>query len=121
MQMGAGMMGGGGAPWVINGASFDAQRIDARPRLDTVEVWRFTNPSMMTHPMHIHDIMFQVLDRNGQPPAPQETGWKDTVAVNAGETVRVIARFTDFRGRYVFHCHNLEHEDRAMMGQFEVV
>lgn len=119
MQMGPGVMGG--APWVINGQLFDAQRIDARPALDSVEIWQFTNPSAMMHPMHIHDVMFQLLDRNGAPPAAHETGWKDTVDVPAGETVRVITRFTDFTGTYVFHCHNLEHEDRMMMAQFQVV
>lgn len=118
MQMGSDMMGG--APWVINGQSFDPGRVDARPRLNSVEIWRFANPSNMMHPMHIHDVMFQVLDRNGAPPAAQELGWKDTIDVPAGESVRVITRFTDYTGTYVFHCHNLEHEDRAMMAQFRV-
>ncbi len=73
------------------------------------------------HPIHIRDVMFQILDRDGRPPAPEEAGWKDTVHVGAGETVRVITRFADYAGTYVFHCHILEHEDRAMMTQFRVV
>jgi len=119
MQMGPGMMGS--SPWVINGQPFDSKRIDARPKLGSVEVWRFTNPSPMMHPMHVHDVMFQILDRDGQPPAPEEAGWKDTVHVPAGSAVRVIAKFVDYTGTYVFHCHILEHEDRGMMAQFEVV
>lgn len=112
---------GRGATWVINGRPFNPSRIDARPQLDTVEIWRFRNPSTMMHPMHVHDVMFQVLDRDGLTPEPTEQGWKDTVHVEAGQTVQVIARFTDYRGIYVFHCHNLEHEDHEMMSQFEVV
>lgn len=108
-------------PWVFNNLPFDARRIDAKPRLGDTEIWTFKNPSMMGHPIHLHDVMFQVLDRNGQPPLPQETGWKDTVHVNVNETVRVITKFTDHKGVYVFHCHVLEHEENSMMGQFEVV
>jgi FtsP/CotA-like multicopper oxidase with cupredoxin domain len=78
----------------------------------------------MTHPFHIHDIQFQILDRNGNPPAPGERGLKDTVRVHGGETVRVIARFEDYADPdrpYMYHCHILEHEDAGMMGQFVVV
>ena len=111
------MMGG---MWRINGQAYDAQRIDARPRLGSTEIWRFRNPTTMAHPVHLHAGMFQVLDRNGAPPAPAEAGWKDTVHVGSGETVRLITRFTDYTGTYVFHCHNLEHEDGGMMSQFQI-
>jgi FtsP/CotA-like multicopper oxidase with cupredoxin domain len=107
--------------WVINGQRFDPARIDAFPRLGSTEIWRFQNRSGMAHPIHIHLDMFQILDRNGAPPSEAESGWKDTVAVGADETVRVIVRFTDYPGLYLVHCHNLEHEDEAMMAQFEVV
>jgi spore coat protein A len=107
--------------WVINGQRFDPARVDASPHLGATEIWRFQNRSMMPHPIHIHLNMFQILDRNGTPPSEAEAGWKDTVAVGPDETVRVIVRFTDFPGRYLVHCHNLEHEDEAMMAQFEVV
>lgn len=107
--------------WVINGQRFDPARVDATPRLGTTEIWRFQNRSGMPHPMHVHLDMFQVLDRNGTPPSEAESGWKDTVAVGPNESVRVIVRFTDFTGRYLVHCHNLEHEDDAMMAQFEVL
>lgn len=119
MQMGPSMMFGGSS-WMIDGESFDPDRIDAHPEMDSVEVWRFTNPSNMPHPMHIHLAMFQVLDRDGEAPLPTERGWKDTVTVGSGETVRVITRFTGYRGEYIFHCHNLEHEDHGMMATFRV-
>ena len=62
-----------------------------------------------------------MLDRDGRPALASESGWKDTVLVREGETVRVIARFAPFRGKYVLHCHNLGHEDHSMMANFEVV
>jgi FtsP/CotA-like multicopper oxidase with cupredoxin domain len=108
--------------WVINGELFDPQRIDAFPRLDTVEIWTLVNESGgWTHPVHFHLVHFKVLDRNGAPPQPWERGPKDTVMVGPNETVRVAAAIEGFRGVYVFHCHNIEHEDHDMMGQFEVV
>jgi spore coat protein A len=62
-----------------------------------------------------------VISRNGGRPAPWDVGWKDTVLMRAGDDVRIAARFSGHRGRYVFHCHNLEHEDMMMMANFEVV
>jgi FtsP/CotA-like multicopper oxidase with cupredoxin domain len=73
------------------------------------------------HPVHVHLVAFLVLDRDGRPPAPQESGWKDTVVVPVNSTVRVVARFAPFTGKYVIHCHNLAHEDHEMMANFEVV
>lgn len=110
-------------PWVINGKTFDANRIDADPRLNTVEVWAFQNMSNMDHPMHIHDVMFQILSVNGMMmgTGSAQDGWKDTVNVPPMGKARVIMRFEDYTGRYAFHCHNLEHEDYDMMGQFEVI
>jgi FtsP/CotA-like multicopper oxidase with cupredoxin domain len=106
--------------WLINGKTFSHGRIDARPVKDEVEVWTFRNSSNMTHPMHTHLSMFQILDRDGLPPPDGEAGWKDTVRVASQEVVRVAIKFIDFTGRYVFHCHNLAHEDHGMMGQIKV-
>ena len=118
----SGMMGMmGGAPWVINGKPFDPNRVDADPKLGTVEIWEFRNMSMMDHPAHPHQTMFQILDINGNPPPPTHAGWKDTVNVPAMGTVRIIMRFADYAGKYVLHCHVLEHEDNAMMARFDVV
>ena len=74
-----------------------------------------------SHPFHLHGVFFQVLDRNGQAPPAWEMGWKDTVSVASQEAVRILVRFDGHTGTYMFHCHKLEHEDRGMMGHFEVV
>lgn len=107
--------------WEINGKTFDPNRIDAEPKLGDTEVWTFRNLSRATHPMHVHLVRFQVLDRAGLPPPPGEMGWKDTVRVGASEVVRVAMTFEGHTGRYMFHCHNLAHEDHSMMGQMKVV
>ncbi|MFN2587715.1 MAG: multicopper oxidase family protein [Actinomycetota bacterium] len=107
--------------WEINGKTFDPDRIDVRPRLGDTEIWTFVNESSATHPMHLHLVRFQVLDRDGLPPSPGEMGWKDTVLVAGAERVRVATTFEGYTGRYMFHCHNLAHEDHSMMGQMKVV
>jgi spore coat protein A len=111
----------GGGHWLINGQIFDGGRVDAAINLGALEIWELVNPSELMHPIHIHLIAFQILDIGGVAPPPELMGWKDTVQVPPGQTVRVIARFEGFRGRYVFHCHILEHEDHGMMAQLEVI
>lgn len=110
--------GAWGGMSTINGKIFDLDRIDARPRLDSTEIWEIRADPQ--HPIHLHLVHFKVLSRDGEPPEPYEAGWKDTVFTRGG-TVRVAARFEGYRGKYVFHCHNLEHEDMMMMANFEVV
>lgn len=114
-----------GVRWVINGERFDPTRVDADPQLGDIEVWRFVNRPFlgraMVHPVHTHLAPFQVLRRNGGPPLQQERGWKDTVAVEEGEEVDVIMRWSGYRGRYLLHCHNLEHEDHSMMARVDVI
>jgi spore coat protein A len=105
--------------WTVNRQLYDPAGSLAAPRLDTVELWRFT--SDFHHPVHIHLAHFQVLSRAGQAPDPWESGWKDTVDVRPYETVEVLAKFAGHRGKYMLHCHNLEHEDMAMMANFDVV
>jgi spore coat protein A len=110
-----------GSRWTINGRDWDD--IVEMPRLGTTEIWRFVNTSGHAHPMHLHLVQFQVLDRQAQgaeplPPPPNEAGWKDTVVVMPRETVRVIARFDHYAGNFPYHCHSLEHEDHMMMRQF---
>lgn len=107
--------------WVINGKRFDPNRIDARPKLGATEVWTFRNNSTRTHPMHIHLVRFQVLDRSNKNLDANDLGWKDTVRVDPASTVRVAVKFEGYTGRYMFHCHNLAHEDHSMMGQMKVV
>jgi spore coat protein A len=122
-----------GTVWRINGLGWND--VTERPVLGTTEIWRFVNLSGTAHPMHMHLVAFQVLDRQPitvvgggwtaagppVPPAAVEAGWKDTVAVGPGEAVRVIARFEDFLGAFPYHCHMLEHEDHEMMRQFETI
>ncbi|MBI5461466.1 MAG: multicopper oxidase domain-containing protein [Gammaproteobacteria bacterium] len=113
-----GMMGG---MWTINGLGFDENRVDAKPRLNDIEIWKFTNQSNMDHPIHLHDVMFQILTINGRAPAATHAGWKDTVIVpRMMGTAEIIMKFTDYTGKFPFHCHVLEHEDMMMMSQFEV-
>lgn len=107
--------------WEINGKPFDAGRIDIKPRLGTTEAWTFINESSSVHPMHVHLVRFQILERSNMQLSPAELGWKDTVRVDPSARVRVIMRFEGYSGRYMFHCHNLAHEDHSMMGQMQVL
>lgn len=104
--------------WTISGKPFHPDTVLARPRLGSVERWRFS--SDFHHPVHVHLAQFQVIARGGRPPAPTDAGWKDTVDVHPYEVVDTLVRFTGYKGRYMLHCHNLEHEDMAMMGNFQV-
>ena len=112
----------GSAAWQINGLGFDPNRIDVRPRRGSTEIWTFVNHSNRVHPMHLHGFQFRVLERSSAPvEAADRLGWKDTVGVLPNETVSVLAWFAPYGGKYVFHCHSLEHADKAMMLQMEVV
>ncbi len=109
--------------WGINEKVFDPGRMDARPELGSTEIWEFVTD--VHHPVHLHLVHFKVLSRQalgrGGNPLPTDAGWKDTIDLRPREVARVLARFDGYRGRYVFHCHNLEHEDMMMMANFEVV
>ncbi len=122
--------------FLINGRTFRMDEIAFDVKRGAVEIWNISNPTLgMPHPMHIHGFSFQVLERLNSPPQLSATarfgkgrtvsdlGWKDTVLVWPGETVRIAIDFAhDFPGdqTYVFHCHNLEHEDAGMMINFRV-
>ena len=107
-------------------------------KLDSTEKWRFINTTDDAHPMHLHLVQFQILERQGfnpaallngrlelvgtpRPPSPNEAGWKDTAIVNPRDVLTIVIRFEGYTGRYVFHCHMLEHEDNDMMRPYEVV
>jgi FtsP/CotA-like multicopper oxidase with cupredoxin domain len=107
---------GRGGTWTINDLAYRPGRGLARPKLGAVEIWRFVTD--FHHPVHLHLDHFQVLSRNGGEPGAYDAGWKDTVDVRPSEAVEIITRFTDYRGAFLLHCHNLEHEDMAMMGDF---
>ena len=106
--------------WTINGQVFDMDRIDAQPVLGTTERWILRNNQSADHTVHIHNVDQQLITRNGQPPTPDELT-KESWYIGGGQQVEVKMKFSDHTGRYVFHCHVLEHEDNGMMGQFEVV
>jgi spore coat protein A len=113
--------------------------ITEKPALHSTEIWSLMNPSDDSHPIHLHGVRFQILDRRRYepwlyqknkeirylssplPPDPNETGWKDTVRVDSRMITRIIVPFEAFAGRYVWHCHILEHEDNEMMRPYEVV
>jgi bilirubin oxidase len=107
----------------INGEVMDHQYVNEVVHSGDVEIWEIINLSGTYHPIHIHGVQFQILDRWGKPPAEYEKGWKDTVLVSNAEIVHVIMRFPEFSDPhtpYMYHCHILEHEDMGMMGQFIV-
>lgn len=113
--------------------------VSEKPKLDTTEIWEFVNTTDDTHPIHLHLVRFQVLNRQaydvdkwlygnkivflGPPvdPDPNEMGWKDTVRCTPGMITRIICKFEGYPGRYVWHCHILEHEDNEMMRPYEVI
>ncbi len=107
----------------INGKLFDSTRIDETVAANTNEIWVFDNSNGdEPHPMHLHGVFFQVLQRSGGRGnlIASENGWKDTVLVMPGETVKVLVPFENNTGKFVFHCHNLEHEDDGMMLQYQL-
>jgi spore coat protein A len=113
--------------------------VTENPELDSVEIWELMNLTDEAHPIHLHLVRFQVLDRipidadeynmSGKlkkmgdpvPARPDETGWKDTVRAEPGFITRIIARFEGYPGKYVWHCHVLEHAANEMMRPYEVV
>jgi spore coat protein A, manganese oxidase len=113
--------------------------ITERPVIDTIEIWELVNLTEDAHPIHLHMVRFQLLDRRpfdvslyrekhdfrftgpAVPNHATEAGWKDTVRADPGEVTRIIVPFKGFVGRYVWHCHILEHEDNDMMRPYEVI
>ncbi len=122
----------------INGKGYDEPIVES-PKLGSIETWRFINTTDDAHPMHLHLVQFQILHRQGyklgkfllegkldyvgvpRPPGEYEAGWKDTAVVYPNELLTIIVRFDGYAGRYVYHCHMLEHEDNDMMRPYEVV
>ncbi len=123
---------------LLNGAHYDMP-VTETPALNSTEIWTLINMTGEAHPIHLHLVRFQILDRRpfdpeaytktgelvytGQaiPPEAPEAGWKDTVRADAIHATRIIVKFEGYKGRYVWHCHVLEHEDNEMMRPYEVV
>lgn len=109
--------------FLINGKTFDMDRIDFRQKKGVTEIWEVENvlseEGAMAHPFHIHGTQFLVVSVNGETPDPSLQGYKDTITVQPMQKVRIAVKFPE-KGIYMFHCHILEHEDVGMMGQIEV-
>lgn len=111
----------GGMKHTINNLVFDMYRTDFEILQGATEVWKFVNKEAdMMHPIHVHGRQFRILSRSSGNLAAHETGYKDTVLIGPGETVRVLVTATDYEGMSLLHCHNLEHEDDGMMINFMV-
>lgn len=111
-----------GPVWMINGQAYDMNNAPlVQVKHGAVEKWKFVNQTGHQHPVHIHLIQFQVLDINGVPQDPSTHGWKDVLVAPPNGHMTVIARFQGHIGKYLFHCHNLEHEDLGMMADYEIV
>ena len=113
--------------------------VSEKPVLGTTEIWEFLNLTDDSHPIHLHLVRFRILDRRAidvsarafdnkvvytgdpVPPDPSEAGWKDTVRCSPAASTRIIVKFEGYTGRYVWHCHILEHEDNEMMRPYEIV
>jgi spore coat protein A len=123
---------------VLNNTPWHAP-ITEKPTLGTTEIWELVNLTDDSHPIHLHLVRLQILDRRRfdpfefqakgtlrftgpvQPPEVHEAGWKDTVRADPGMVTRIIVPFEGYAGRYVWHCHILEHEDNEMMRPYEVL
>ncbi|GMU84505.1 MAG: periplasmic cell division protein (SufI) [Planctomycetota bacterium] len=134
MAMGMGM-GTMGMSWGFNGRQFSETGVAANEVIpfDQLELWELVNetsPMAMNHPIHIHGAQFQVIGRSVNDAFMTgwesvrggyvDEGWKDTVLLMPGERVRLLIRFGDFAGTYVYHCHNLEHSDSGMMRNLRI-
>jgi FtsP/CotA-like multicopper oxidase with cupredoxin domain len=107
--------------WLINGRTFDPGRSDAFPELGTTETWELHNKTSVAHLIHMHHTDWYMRSRNGKAPRPWERCLKETFFLDPGDRVIVAGHFSDYSGKYVIHCHMLDHEDHGMMTQFEVV
>ena len=111
-------MGAGPVRFLLNGRSYEPGRIDFACELGSAEIWELVNEADMDHPFHVHIDPFIVLSRNGRPEPVRM--WRDTVDLSPGDRVEIIIPFRDFAGNVLYHRHFAEHEDRGMMGLFEV-
>jgi spore coat protein A len=128
-----------GREWMLlDNKKWDAP-ITENPKLGSTEIWYIISLTKDSHPIHLHLVDFQILDRRdfdvekykkekiidymgpAIPPEPQERGWKDTVRANPNQVTRITMKFGPFTGLYVWHCHILEHEDYEMMRPFIVI
>ncbi len=110
-----------GFRWVINGETYDPGYVEHSPEIDTTETWRIVNDTSVAHLMHLHHTDWYMLSRNGETPPRWERCLKETFFLDPHEEVVVAGHFSDHLGKFVVHCHMLDHEDHGLMSQFEVV
>ncbi|WP_343950132.1 multicopper oxidase family protein [Nonomuraea longicatena] len=110
---------------LVNGRPYDPNRVDAQIRSGATEIWNVSNVDTLPgviHNFHLHMTHFRVLERDGGPPLPEDEGLKDTVFLPFGGRVKIQATFGGgFTGRYVYHCHFLEHSSLGMMAEMEII
>jgi FtsP/CotA-like multicopper oxidase with cupredoxin domain len=126
--------------WTLNGRTFEMEGVtpEETVQLNTSEIWELVNEpgqggmmaDFMAHPMHLHGVQFRILERQIDPQQAAgwqsvsagyvDEGWKDTVLVMPGERVKLLIKFEDYPGLFLYHCHNLEHEDMGMMRNYRV-
>jgi FtsP/CotA-like multicopper oxidase with cupredoxin domain len=124
----------GSGGWMVNGKFFDENVVSAAIPEGSEEVWIIQNPGgSWRHPVHIHFEEHRILSRNGvpvKPPSPTSANQldgalnysrRDVINLQTNEEVRLFMRFRDMKGRYVMHCHNVVHEDHAMMVRWDIV
>jgi FtsP/CotA-like multicopper oxidase with cupredoxin domain len=108
--------------WTVNGRLMDPNRVDAKIEQGSAEIWTFRNEgTAWAHPVHTHFEEFQILEVNGRPPSAVERARKDVVSLGPGDEVTFFSRWRDFFGKHVMHCHNVVHEDHAMMMRWDIV
>lgn len=110
-----------GTYWTLDGKPFNPHRVDLTVPLGATEKWVLHNASGMTHYVHLHEEQWYTVKRDGKRPPPWERGLEDTWLLDPGETVVVVAKFTDYTGVFMVHCHMLDHEDHGLMAQWAVV
>jgi len=107
--------------WLINGRTYDPAYVEETVELGETVTWELRNDTAVAHLMHLHHTDWYMLSRNGAPPPPWERCLKDTFFLDPDDRVVIAGRMGDYPGKYVVHCHMLDHEDHGLMSQFEVV
>ena len=110
-----------GSAWTLDGKMFDPKRVVLKVPRGSTQLWELRNPTNVTHYIHIHEEQWHTVLRDGSTPPKWERGLEDTWRLDPGERVRVVAKFTDYLGVFMIHCHMLDHEDDGLMAQFAVV
>jgi len=107
--------------WLVNGRTFDPAFAERTVELGEIVTWELSNETAVAHLIHLHHTDWYMLSRNGRRPPPWERCLKETFFLDPEDRVVIAGRMSDYLGKYVVHCHMLDHEDHGLMSQFEVV